>query len=91
MAYITPEKLKTFADKFPDNDTLLQGYCDSAESIVAKYRGYSPESKAYETQARGFGAKVFELEAMPVTELLSVKKDGEEIPLTLFRGIRHTN
>ena len=91
MAYITPEKLKAFADKFPDDDTLLQGYCDSAESIVAKYLGYSPESKEYETQARGFGAKFFELESMPVTELLSVTKDGEEVALSLFRVIKNTN
>ena len=91
MAYITPEDLKKFSDKFPSDESLLQNYCDSAEKIIEDYLGYSPESQNYETSARGINSHFFPLEAKPVTEIASVTQDGETVDLSQIRVVKNTN
>ena len=91
MSYITPENLKKFSNKIPSDETLLQSYCDSAEQIIEKYLGYSPELKTYETSERGIGSRYFALEAKPVTAVSAVSADGTAIDLTQIKIIKGLN
>ena len=91
MAYITADMLKTFSDKFPNDDTLLAGYCEAAEQIVARYLGYSPELREYDTTELGIGAKCLALEAMPIVEVFSVAADGAEIEVEKIRVVKNRN
>ncbi len=91
MAYITTKDLETFSDKYSDDESMLQNYCDSAEKIIEDYLGYSPESREYTTEARGIGSKFFPLEAKPVTEVSAVAADGESIDLSLIKIVKGTH
>ena len=91
MAYITPETLKKFSDKFPSDETLLQNYCDSAEKIIEDYLGYCPESKEYTTKIRGFNSKALPLEAKPISSVSEISADGESIDILNIQIIKNTN
>lgn len=88
MAYITTQELQAFADKYPEDDSLLQGYCDSAEELIENYLGYSPEEKEYTTTAYGLGSRCFALEAKPVTEITSISADGVSLDLAAVKIIQ---
>ena len=91
MSYITPETLKKFSDKFPEDETLLQNYCDAAEQIIEEYLGYSPELKEYETSERGIGSLYFALEAKPVVEVTAITADSENVDLSRVKIVKGTN
>ena len=90
MAYITTGELKAFADKHPDDDTLLQGYCDSAEQIIENYLGYSPVLKEYTTSCYGLGSRCFALEAKPIVSVSEVTANGENVDLSSVKIIKDT-
>lgn len=91
MAYLTTTLLKTFSNKVPDDDTLLQNYCDAAEQIIEEFLGYSPESATYTTEAYGLDSKYFALEAKPITAISAITIDGESGVTTDFKIVKNSN
>lgn len=90
MAYITTEELKAFADKYPDDNTLLQGYCDSAEQIIANYLGYSPEVQEYTTSEYGLGSRCFALEAKPIVSVSAISADDTVLDLSTVKIVKNS-
>ena len=85
MSYITKEELENYVGKFPEDESLVQLYCDSAEEMIENYLGYDPQEKEYTTERYGDDGKLFELSAFPLTELLSVQVNGLDLQTDLFR------
>lgn len=83
--YITKEELEQFINKYPDDETLAQVYVDAAIEAINRYLGYNVEVQDYETIAFGDNGTLFELEAYPLKELKSVKKDETSLDVSLFR------
>lgn len=90
MAYITKEELMVFADKHPDDDSLLEGYCTSAEQIIENYLGYSPELTEYTTSEYGLNSHNFALESKPVAEVTAIYADDTEIDLRRVKIVKNS-
>lgn len=90
MAYITKDELKAFADKYPDDDSLLEGYCTSAEQIIENYLGYSPALQEYTTSEYGLGSKNFALEAKPIVSVSEILEGETPLDLSTIKIIKNS-
>ena len=85
MSYITKEELEDYVGKFPENEELVQHYCDAATEAIQNYLGYDPESSKYTAERYGDDGKLFELAAFPLIELISVEVNGNAVDTGIFR------
>jgi hypothetical protein len=83
MSYISVEKLQKYSNVYGEAD-LQQNYIDSAENIVNTYLGYSPTLHHYLQYFDGTGTNELQLKAKPITAIINVEINGENIPLSEF-------
>lgn len=83
--YITAKEVEDFIGKFPDDETLVTQYAESAQEMIKEYLGYNPELTEYVTENYGDNGYLFELDAFPLVELKSVSANGEELDTSRFR------
>lgn len=84
MNFITAEELEAYVNKYTDDKTLLEMYCNAGMEAVADYLGYSPESTELEVERYGMDSLYLALDA-PVIEIESAEKDGEEIDVLTLK------
>ena len=78
MAYITKDVLDLLLNESTDTtyDVLKDMAIAAAENIVKDYLGYDPALATYNETFFGYGYAEIQLNAKPITELLSVTIDG---------------
>lgn len=80
MKYVTVEDLAQYSGNHDEElNTLKSMFIDAAESIVVECLGYDPTSKDYASIISGYGSPDVQLRAQPVTEIKSLKVDGETL------------
>lgn len=85
---ITVQEFTAYVDSFESDATkiaLLQTYIDAAKTAVTDYIGYDPTLQTYIDTFTGNGSKEIQLNARPVTSIISVTKDGSELSVGGFR------
>lgn len=86
MEFITVDELKLYQRKYTEDekaDELVKVFCDSGMEAVKSYLGYNPELSEYTEERRGMDGLRLSLQA-PVSEILSLSADGEELDLSMY-------
>lgn len=80
---VTVEAFNAYSGNYEDSEEAIElktTFLDSAEEIVSSYLSYHPEEKLYmDVPLVGMGVSHLLLPTRPITELLELDIDGEEI------------